>query len=101
PRSVSRTPDHLRIVSDRRDQLLATPVPAPPAPAAARAARRGQLALLAQEILTAATRFRTGRQVAKDADGFRTQVRMLVVSADEDGRRAGYTSVDVKYALYA
>src|SRR5439155_6399244 len=66
-----------------------------------RSMRRGQLALLAQEILTAATRFRTGRQVAKDADAFRAHLKTLVLAADEEGRRAGYPSVDVKYALYA
>jgi type VI secretion system protein ImpK len=62
---------------------------------------RGHLALLVQEIVTAATRFRTGRQVAKDADGFRSHVKNLLRSADDEGKRAGYASVDVKYALYA
>jgi len=63
--------------------------------------RRGQLALLVQEVLTAATRFRTGRQVAKDADVFRSHVKNLLRSADDEAKRAGYASVDVKYALYA
>jgi type VI secretion system protein ImpK len=67
----------------------------------ARPARRGQLAILVQEILTAATRFRTGRQVAKDAEAFRRDVKLMVLAVDEDGRRAGYGSADVKYALYA
>jgi type VI secretion system protein ImpK len=66
-----------------------------------RSVRRGRLALLTQEILTAATRFRTGRQVANDAEAFRSQVKRLVLSADEEGRRAGYAGADVKYALYA
>src|SRR5205823_1969636 len=54
-----------------------------------------------QEVLTAATRLRTRRQVAKDAQAFRTQVKDLLRTADDEGRRAGYASTDVKYALYA
>lgn len=64
-------------------------------------ARRGQLALVLQEILTAATRARTGRQVPQDADAFRRDLKAMVLAADDDGRRAGYASADVKYALYA
>ena len=69
--------------------------------ASAPSARRGQLAQFLQEILTAVTRFRTGRQIPKDADSFRSHVKTLLLSADEDARRAGYASADVKYALYA
>ena len=73
----------------------------PDTPSASNGQRRGQLALLVQEMLTAATRFRTGRQVAKDADAFRNHMKNLLRSADDEGKRAGYTSADVKYALYA
>jgi type VI secretion system protein ImpK len=68
---------------------------------AAASIRRGRLALLAQEILTAATRFRTGRQVPKDPDTLRANVKRLVLAADDEGRRAGYSAVDVKYTMYA
>lgn len=78
-----------------------TAQPEPSRPAAATSARRGRLALLAQEILTAATRFRTGRQVPKDPDTLRGNVKRLVLAADEEGRRAGYSGVDVKYVMYA
>jgi type VI secretion system protein ImpK len=70
-------------------------------PSTAASLRRGRLALLAQEILTAATRFRTGRQVPKDPDTLRANVKRLVLAADEEGRRAGYSAVDVKYVMYA
>lgn len=63
--------------------------------------RRGQLALALQEVLTATVRLRSGRQVAADADSFRTHVKKLLATAERDGRRLGYTSDDVSLALYA
>jgi len=81
---------------------FAVPSP-PPSPAAPTAVspRRGQLALMVQEILTAATRFRTRKQVAKDANAFRAQMKSLLVMSDQESRRLGYTADDVRLALYA
>jgi type VI secretion system protein ImpK len=63
--------------------------------------RRGQLALIFQEVLTAVARLRCNRQVASDAESFRTHVKQLLSSADRDGRRLGYASDDVALAIYA
>lgn len=63
--------------------------------------RRGQLALALQEVFTATVRLRSGRQVAADADSFRTHVKKLLATAERDGRRLGYSSDDVSLALYA
>jgi type VI secretion system protein ImpK len=56
---------------------------------------------MVQEILTAATRFRTRKQVAKDANAFRAQMKSLLVMSDQESRRLGYTADDVRLALYA
>jgi type VI secretion system protein ImpK len=56
---------------------------------------------MVQEILTAATRFRTGKQVAKDANAFRAQMKSLLVMSDQESRRLGYSGDDVRFALYA
>jgi type VI secretion system protein ImpK len=63
--------------------------------------RRGQLALVFQEVLTAVARLRCNRQVASDADSFRAHVKQLLSNADRDGRRLGYSSDDVALAIYA
>jgi type VI secretion system protein ImpK len=96
------------MVVARDVMIMASPLPPTTAspsfrlvPPDAVALRRGQLALLVQEILTAATRARTGRQVPHDADSFRRDLKAMVLSADDESRRAGYASADVKYALYA
>jgi len=63
--------------------------------------RRGQLALVFQEVLTAVARLRCNRQVASDADSFRAHVKQLLSTADRDARRLGYSSDDVALAIYA
>lgn len=63
--------------------------------------RRGQLALVFQEVLTAVARLRCNRQVATDAESFRAHVKQLLSTADRDGRRLGYSSDDVALAIYA
>jgi type VI secretion system protein ImpK len=63
--------------------------------------RRGQLALVLQEAFTAAVRVRADRQVAADANAFRTHVKQMLAVADQEARRLGYTSGDVKSAVYA
>jgi len=62
---------------------------------------RGSLALFLQEALTATVRLRANRQVAADAESFRTHLRNLMAVADEEARRAGYTTGDIKRAIYA
>ncbi len=63
--------------------------------------RRGQLALALQEVLTATVRLRANRQVAADAESFRTHVKQLLSGAERDARRIGYSSDDAALALYA
>jgi type VI secretion system protein ImpK len=63
--------------------------------------RRGQLALVFQEVLTAVVRLRCNRQVATDAESFRAHVKQLLSTADRDARRLGYSSDDVALAIYA
>jgi type VI secretion system protein ImpK len=63
--------------------------------------RRGQLAASLQEAFTAAVRVRSGRQVASDAGAFRSHVKQLLAVADQEARRLGYSSGDVKTAVYA
>jgi type VI secretion system protein ImpK len=62
--------------------------------------RRGALALALQEALTAGARLRANRQVAADADAFRTQIKHLLGRADQEARQAGYDPADVKTAIY-
>ncbi|HEX3276539.1 MAG TPA: DotU family type IV/VI secretion system protein [Gemmatimonadales bacterium] len=67
----------------------------------ASAARRGQLALALQEVFTATARLRANRQVAADADSFRTHIKQLLSGAEREARRLGYAGDDVATALYA
>jgi type VI secretion system protein ImpK len=62
---------------------------------------RGELAVLLQEAFTAAARLRANRQVAADAEAFRTQIKQLLGAADQGARRAGYDPARVKLAIYA
>jgi len=63
--------------------------------------RRGHLALLLQEAFTATVRLRANRQMAADAESFRTHMKNLLSVADQEARRAGYADGDVRFALYA
>lgn len=63
--------------------------------------RRGQLALVLQEVLTATVRLRANRQVAADAESFRSHVKHLLSGAQREARRMGYSSDDVALVLYA
>jgi type VI secretion system protein ImpK len=63
--------------------------------------RRGYLALALQETFTAIVRLRVNRQVAASADFFREHVKHLLANSEQDARRAGYSSEDVRLALYA
>lgn len=72
-----------------------------PPPREATPSRRGQLALVLQEVLTATVRLRANRQVAADAESFRGHVKHLLSGAQREARRLGYSSDDVALALYA
>jgi type VI secretion system protein ImpK len=63
--------------------------------------RRGSLALLLQEALTAIERLRANRQVAADGESYRAHLKQLLGAADEEARRAGYANGDIKRAIYA
>jgi type VI secretion system protein ImpK len=63
--------------------------------------RAGYLALTLQEALTAIVRLRADRQVAADAGSFRAHVRQVLGMAEQEARRVGYSSDDVRFALYA
>ena len=64
------------------------------------AGAQGHLALAFQELLTVTVRLRSGRQVPTDVEAFRTQIRELLVQADEDARGYGYPAEFVKLAVY-
>ncbi|HSC30167.1 MAG TPA: DotU family type IV/VI secretion system protein [Gemmatimonadaceae bacterium] len=77
---------------------------APPAQASAPvapSARRGQLALAMQEVLTATVRLRANRQVAADAESFRAHMKQVMGAAEQQARQAGYADEDVRLVLYA
>lgn len=65
------------------------------------ARRRGTLALVLQEALTAIVRLRANRQAAADAESFRAHLKQLLATADDQSRRAGYDQGTVKRAIYA
>ena len=62
--------------------------------------RRGQLALALQEAFTAIARLRANRQVAADADSFRNRMKQVLSTAEQVGRQAGYSTDDVRLALF-
>ena len=63
--------------------------------------RRGTLALVLQEAITAIVRLRANRQTAADAESFRAHLKQLLAAADDQARRAGYDQGTVKRAIYA
>jgi type VI secretion system protein ImpK len=62
--------------------------------------RRGQLALALQEAFTAIARLRANRQVAADAESLRNRMKQVLATAEQVGRQAGYTTDDVRLALF-
>jgi type VI secretion system protein ImpK len=80
---------------------FASVVNRPPPSHEAAPPRRGQLALVLQEVLTATVRLRANRQVAADAESFRGHVKQLLSGAQREARRLGYSSDDVALVLYA
>ena len=63
--------------------------------------RRGLLALSLQEPFTTIARLRANRQVAADAESFRTGIKQVLAAAEQEARQAGYASDDVRLALFA
>ncbi len=72
-------------------------------PVAGTAARRPEnLALILQEVITAVVRYRANRQPITDAETFRHHIREALKAAAQQARNvAGYSSDDVKYAIFA
>jgi type VI secretion system protein ImpK len=79
----------------------ALPNRAPGAPRSDASSRRGQLALTLQEVLTAVVRLRASRRVAADAGGFRESVKHMLAVAEDQARRLGYNTDDVRLAIFA
>jgi type VI secretion system protein ImpK len=77
------------------------PVPATAGTHNGASPRRGQLALTLQEAFTAIVRLRANRQVAANVEAFRAQVKQVLAAAEQEARRIGYASEDVRYALFA
>ncbi|HEY2852649.1 MAG TPA: DotU family type IV/VI secretion system protein [Gemmatimonadaceae bacterium] len=69
--------------------------------AATASTRRGRLALSLQEPFTTIARLRANRQVAADAESFRTGIKQVLAAADQEARQAGYGADDVRLALFA
>ncbi len=65
------------------------------------AQRQEPLTLVFQEILTAIERLRANRQAVSDAETFRAHMRDAIRIADQDGRKRGYASEDIRVALFA
>ena len=63
--------------------------------------RRGLLAITLQEAFTAIARLRANRQVAADAESFRTRIKQVLGAAEQEARHAGYGADDVRFALFA
>jgi type VI secretion system protein ImpK len=61
----------------------------------------GRLALVLQEVFTAITRLRGGRQAVTDAEAFRAHVLQLLQRAEQDGHAAGFDTGDMRLALFA
>lgn len=54
-----------------------------------------------QEILTATVRLRSGRQVAADAEAFRSHAKHVLAAAEQEARGAGHAGGDVRLAIFA
>jgi len=63
--------------------------------------RPDNLALAFQEVFTAIVRLRSGRQMVTDAEQFRAQMRHGVKAAEEEAARRGYSTEEIRMALFA
>lgn len=66
-----------------------------------RPTRRGLLALSLQEPFTTIARLRANRQVAADAESFRTRFKQVLAAAEQEARQTGYAAEDIRLALFA
>lgn len=64
-------------------------------------ARRENLALAFQELLTVGERLRSNRQAVADAASFRAQIWEAVKTADREARSRGYSAEDIELAIFA
>jgi type VI secretion system protein ImpK len=71
------------------------------APTAEAALRPGRLAMALQEALTAIVRLRGNRSDVTDPETFRHHFKLLLSAAHDHARKAGYSSDDVRLAVYA
>jgi len=72
-----------------------------PRGAGADPSRRGLLALSLQEPFTTIARLRANRQVAADAESFRTRIKQVLAAAEQEARQAGYGADDIRLCLFA
>jgi type VI secretion system protein ImpK len=63
--------------------------------------RRGRLAVALQEPLTTIARLRANKQVAADAEAFRTRIKQVLASGEQEATALGYNGDDVRFALFA
>lgn len=63
-------------------------------------ALRGRLALQFEEVFTAIARIRDHRQIPSDLNAFRTHIKSMLVSADQESRRMGYPAEFVRASVY-
>jgi type VI secretion system protein ImpK len=63
--------------------------------------RPGRLALACQEAITAIVRVRSARREVSDSDVFRQQFKQILSATHVDARKGGYSSEDVRLAVYA
>jgi type VI secretion system protein ImpK len=59
------------------------------------------LGLVFQEVLTAIERVRAKRQKVANAESFRTDIRQMLVEANQEGRKHGYSPEDIRLAMFA
>src|SRR6185436_14569087 len=64
-------------------------------------ARQGRLAIALQEVLTTVARLRANKQVATDAESFRSRIKQVLATAEQEGRGLGYAAEDARFALFA
>src|SRR5215510_10354187 len=71
------------------------------APRTEPSARRGRLAITLQEALTTVARLRAHKQVASDADSFRTRIKQVLANAEAEAKGMGYQPEDIRFGLFA
>lgn len=53
-----------------------------------------------QEPLTTVARLRGNKQVAADSESFRTGIKQVLATAEQDARGLGYSAEDIRFALF-